>query len=135
LPERQEAIRWCLQNGLCKRKEKQMKNTLTLLIASTAISVALGLPAWSALRGPSDLFSAVFSDIQGAANIVLAGDDDGDSDSRRAGRNDDDDEEEGCGRSANGRCAKGNNPAPVGTAPPPKNGLFGTGAAPKAQMN
>lgn len=38
---------------------------------------------------------------------------------------DDDDDDRGAAR----------NPAPAGTVTPPQNGLFGSGAAPKVQMN
>jgi len=114
-----------------------MKNTLTLLIASTALSATLGLPAWSAERGPSKFFSAVSSYVQRAASVFLIGDDDdGGRNSRRAGRHNggDDDGEEGCNRSANGRCTGGNNPAQAGTVAPPKNGLITNGTMPKVQV-
>ena len=31
-----------------------MRKTLTLLVASTALTAAIGLPAWSAMHAPAD---------------------------------------------------------------------------------
>lgn len=125
-----------------------MKKTLTLLAATTALSAAIGAPAWSALRTSDSSalhFAAVFEVVQDAMPLILAsGDDDDDSkyregsrskedddDDRRYDSEDDDcedngDDDEDCGDGAR-------NAAPAGTVAPPQNGLFGTGAPPKAQ--
>tara|TARA_R110002124_G_scaffold227261_1_gene392545 strand:- start:819 stop:1166 length:348 start_codon:yes stop_codon:yes gene_type:complete len=114
-----------------------MKNIWTLLIASTVLSTALGLPALSAVRSPAGLANPVFVAGQDAASIILVGEDDndGDRDSRSTGRseksNDDDDD---CKSKLSGGCVKANNPAPAGSVAPPKNGLFGSGAAPEVQV-
>lgn len=122
-----------------------MNKTLALLIATTALTVAAGLPALSAMRAspdgaPSGLFSAVFEVDQDSLPFVLVsdddddGDDDDDDDDRgyRDGDDDDDDdcddEDDDCGTGAL-------NPAPAGTVAPPQNGLFGNGAPPQVQMN
>ncbi|KAF0132373.1 MAG: hypothetical protein FD152_1955 [Xanthobacteraceae bacterium] len=92
-----------------------MKKTLTLLVATTALTAAIGVPAWSAMQSPSDVLrpvAALFDDAPQAMPLVLASDDD-DDDCRSGARN----------------------PAPAGTVAPPQNGLFGNGAPPKVQVN
>jgi hypothetical protein len=121
-----------------------MKKTLTLLIASTALTAAIGVPAWSAMTTPRDIFSpaisAVFDGAQETLPLVFVSDDDDDDDDDHEYRNgsrydddddddcDDDDDDEECNGSAR-------NPAPAGTVAPPQNGLFGTGAPPQVQVN
>jgi hypothetical protein len=123
-----------------------MKKTLTLLIASTALTAAIGVPAWSAMTTSRDTFSptisAVFEDAQATLPLVFVSDDDDDDDDDHEYRNgsrydddddddcddDDDDDDEECNGSAR-------NPAPAGTVAPPQNGLFGTGAPPQVQVN
>jgi len=128
-----------------------MTKTLSLLIASTALSAALGLPAWSAVQGgaapaqPVQFVPAVMDDKASPAILLLVDDDDdeheGDDHSSRSGRGegdddgeDDDDDDDDCGTD-DSSCGASSNPAPAGTAAPPQNGLFGNGAAPKAQVN
>ena len=98
-----------------------MKQTLTLLLASTALTAAIGLPAWSAMPAPADAslrpFAATFEAGAQAMPLVLASDDDDDDD--------DDDDRRGGARA----------PAPAGTVAPPQNGLFGTGTPPKVKVN
>ena len=94
-----------------------MKKTLTLLVASTALTAAIGVPAWSAMQAPADSvlrpIAALFDDSSQAMPLVLASDDDDDDDCSGAARN----------------------PAPAGTVAPPQNGLFGNGAPPQVQVN
>ena len=94
-----------------------MKKTLTFLAASTALTVVIGVPAWSAMQAPSDgvlrPVAALFDDAAQAMPLVLASDDDDDDDCRGGARN----------------------PAPAGTVAPPQNGLFGNGAPPQVQVN
>lgn len=119
-----------------------MKKTLAVLIGATALTAVLGLPAWSALGGggaaaprPATLQAPDMKDL-----LRLVDDDEGEDDdmpkaqrSERdddgAGEEDDDDDDEDGGSAGTG------NPAPAGSAPPPSNGLFGNGTAPKAQVN
>ncbi len=65
-----------------------MKKTLTLLAASTALTAAIGVPAWSAMQAPADgvlrAVAALFDDDSQAMPLVLASDDD-DDDDRLAG--------------------------------------------------
>jgi hypothetical protein len=112
-----------------------MKKTLTLLVASTALTAAIGVPAWSAMQSPPDVLrpvAALFDDAPQAMPLVLASDDDDDDDDRwrdgsRRGHDDDDDDDD---------CRGGaRNPAPAGTVAPPQNGLFGNGAPPQVQVN
>lgn len=101
-----------------------MKTTLSLLAASTALALAVGLPARSAtpaLSGATDPTLPF---------VLASGDDDEGGQKSRAhdSESDDCDEDGGCAG------AKGN-PAPAGSVPPPANGLFGTGAPPAAATN
>lgn len=132
-----------------------MTSRLSLLFASTALVVALGLPALAAMQTPGTaqgdcigVCAAVFgADDQPVPLIRVSGDDDDDDDDGgwfRRGHDDDDDEDEddddddddcdddddddGC------TGARGN-PAPAGSVAPPANGLFGNGAPPVAVTN
>ncbi len=122
-----------------------MKKTFTVLLASTALTAAIGLPAWSAMRAPADgesrLVPALFGDETGALPFVLASDDGEDDDhgygyreSSRRGHDDDDERGHDDDDDDDGR-GGGRNPAPAGTAAPPQNGLFGNGTPPKVQVN
>lgn len=120
-----------------------MKKTLTLLVASTALTTAIGVPAWSAMQTPADgvlrPVAALFDDAPQAMPLVLASDDDDDDDYRRREGSrrghddddcddDDDDDDDDCRGGAR-------NPAPAGTVAPPQNGLFGNGAPPQVRTN
>ena len=115
-----------------------MRKTLALLVASTALATAIGLPAWSAMRSPAAAddhpIAAILDDVQEALPFILASDDDDDdTDRRRPGHgrgdhDDDDDDDDDGGRGAP-------NPAPAGTVAPPQNGLFGNGASPQVKVN
>lgn len=119
-----------------------MRKTLALLVASTALTAAAGLPAWSALRTPSDGAirspGTVADHGQDAPPIVLASDDDDDDDRRflRASRNgDDEDDDDDCDDDDDDCRGGAGNPAPAGTVAPPRNGLFGNGAPPRVGVN
>ena len=117
---------------------QNLTKTLTLLAASTALTAALGLPAWSAMHSPaqtgaaSSISSLIAGDEATAKLILVEGDeedDDDDEGGRKNRRSDDDDDDEdecddddddGCGTAAAA-------PAPAGSIAPPQNGLFGTG--------
>jgi hypothetical protein len=118
-----------------------MKKTISILLASTALIAVIGIPAWSAIRGGvsfDELPDAALGAFREAgASPVLVSDGDGvdrnrehslrradDDDDHSAGDEEDDDD----GGNASG-------PAPAGSVAPPSNGLFGTGAMPKAQVN
>jgi len=117
-----------------------MKKTLAILIASTALTSAIGLPAWSAMnRNDSTLgqaISAVVDDAKEAVERVLisSNDDDHDDDEyddcdeEEDDDDDDDDHDEECNDSAS-------NPAPAGTVAPPQNGLFGGSTPPLVIVN
>ncbi|MGB3810100.1 MAG: hypothetical protein WA943_08375 [Parvibaculum sp.] len=104
-----------------------MKKTLTLLVASTALTATIGVPAWSAMQAPTDgglrPFAAFFEDALQTMPLVLASDDD-----------DDDDDNDDCD-DGDGDCGGARNPAPAGTVAPPQNGLFGNGVPPQVQVN
>ena len=118
------------------------KKTLTLLVASTALTAAIGVPAWSAMKAPADgssrPFAALFEEGARTMPPVLASDDDHDDGrwrdgSRRGHDGEDDDDEEEDDDDDDGRGAAGN-PAPAGTVAPPQNGLFGNGAPPQTKV-
>ena len=125
-----------------------MRKTLAILAASTALTTAIGVPAWSAMRTStgdgSQAFSPLFDDGTQELPLVrvrddddhhakhrkwwrLFGDDDDDDDDDDHDDDDDDDDD--------GRRGGARNPAPAGTVAPPQNGLFGTGTPPKVQVN
>ena len=124
-----------------------MTSRLSLLFASTALTVALGLPAVAALQAQgnaqgdcSGVCAAVLSaDDQPVPLIRVSGDDDDDDDGGWVRRghdddedcdddDDDDDDDDGC-------IGALGNPSPAGTVAPPANGLFGNGAPPVAVTN
>ena len=114
-----------------------MNKILALLIATTALTVAAGLPALSAMRASpdgaqSDLFSAVLNAPQETLPFVFVSDDDDDDRDYRNGSRDDCDEDEDDDDTDCGVGAR--NPAPAGTVTPPQNGLFGNGAPPQVQV-
>ena len=117
-----------------------MRKILTLLVASTALTAAIGVPAWSAMQGAADgsprPLAAPSQEGAHAMPLVLASDDDdgddhGNRDSSGRGHNDDDDDDDDDGGSRGGA----SNTAPAGTVPPPQNGLLGNGAPPQVQVN
>jgi hypothetical protein len=119
-----------------------MKTTLTLLLASTALTAALGFPAWSAMQSRDMVDSARIATISGAAPdasfIILASDDD---DRRRFGRDhdddyddDEDDDDDDDDDDDEDRRGGTRNRAPAGAVAPPQNGLFGNGAPPRVQV-
>lgn len=118
-----------------------MKKTLLLLAASTALTAAIGVPAWSAMRAPilENTRHAAEETRSPVHRVSDREDDDdrrkgwwsgrrGDDDDEYERDDDDDDDDEGGYRAQM-------NPAPAGTVAPPKNGLFGNGARPKVQVN
>jgi hypothetical protein len=117
-----------------------MKKTLTILVATTALSTAIGIPAWSAIQAPEGEghrpLAALFEGDSQTLPLVLASDDD---DRRwwkgaRRGHDDDDDEYEDDDDDEDDDDRGGaRNPAPVGTVAPPQNGLFGNGAPPQVK--
>jgi hypothetical protein len=127
-----------------------MTSRLSLLFASTALIVALGLPALAAMQtqgSAPDQCSGVCAAVLDADElsvplIRVSGDDDDDDDGGWVRRgHDDDEDDEDCddddgddGDDVDCTGALGN-PAPAGTVAPPANGLFGNGAPPVAVTN
>lgn len=119
-----------------------MRKTLTLLVASTALTAVIGTTAWSALSAAPDgsprPFAAIWEDAAQSLPLILASDDDDDDDENHGSRrdHDDDDDDEDCDDDDGDDCRGGaRNPAPAGTVAPPQNGLFGNGAPPQVQVN
>lgn len=121
-----------------------MKKTLLLLVASTALTAAIGVPVWSAMHAPTDQgnlpFTARFAEGEHTMPLLLASDDDDDDDrwqdGSRAGHKDDDDDDDCEDDDDDDDCRGGaSNPAPAGTVAPPHNGLFGNGAPPLVRVN
>ncbi|MBU0644326.1 MAG: hypothetical protein KJ731_06385 [Alphaproteobacteria bacterium] len=135
-----------------------MKKTLTLLVASTALSATFGLAAWSGPSAPlysipldavsagadaSNTPSLMFvsdDDDEGRGWLRWLGDDDDDDDGE-CEDDDEDDEDEDEDRRKNkydddDDCSGSiDTPAPAGTVAPPQNGLFGTDTPPQVQVN
>lgn len=111
-----------------------MTKTLSLLLAATALSAAIAVPAWSAMR------AAMPGAGQAAPQLILIDDDDDDDDQEYAlktgkrDHRDDEDDDDDC-EDDDGACGGAMNPAPAGKTSPPPNGLFGKGEPPKAQVN
>ncbi len=112
-----------------------MTKTLSLLLAATALSAAVAIPAWSAMR------AAMPETAQAAPQLILVDDGEDDDDQEyavKAGKRDRDDDEEDddddC-EDDDGACGGAMNPAPAGKTAPPPNRLFGKGEPPKAQVN
>jgi hypothetical protein len=119
-----------------------MKKTLTLLAASTALTAAIGVPAWSAMRAPANgvlrPVAALFDDAPQTMPLILASGDDDDDDHWREGSRPGHDDDDDCDDDEDGDddCRGGSrNPAPAGTIAPPQNGLFGNSAPPQVQVN
>ncbi|MCB8836298.1 hypothetical protein [Aurantimonas sp. VKM B-3413] len=117
------------------------KKTLTLLVASTALAAAIGVPAWSATKAPADgrslPFAALFEEGMQTMPLVLASDDDDDRrwwDGLWRGHDGDDDDDDDDDDEDDDRRGGARNPAPAGTVAPPPNGLFGNGAPPQTQV-
>lgn len=120
-----------------------MTKTMTLLLASAAITAAIGVPAWSALQTPATgeavaPLSDVFAADEAKRPVMLADsdehedEDEGGSTGRRESDDDDDDDCEEDEGSCGGGAAKA--AAPAGAVPPPQNGLFDTGATPQVKV-
>jgi hypothetical protein len=111
-----------------------MMKTLALLIASTALTTAIAIPAWSAMRASTESdarpMAAIFESVQEALPLILISDDDEDENDDDEDDNDecDDDEDDDS-------CGAVRKPAPAGTVAPPQNGLFGSGTPPQVKVN
>ncbi len=108
-----------------------MTKTLTLLTATAATVLALGVPALAALS--TDGAPRTAGAPQATALRLAEADDEGGGWFRAAGR--DHDEDEGACDDDEGGCGAAPAAAPAGTVAPPKNGLFAPGAAPQVQTN
>ncbi|KJS40195.1 MAG: hypothetical protein VR71_24340 [Roseovarius sp. BRH_c41] len=108
-----------------------MKKIRTLLVASTALTAAIGVPAWSAMRASEgeDLWplAALFDEGSQALPLLRVSGDDDDRDDDDSDDDEDEDEDDDRGGARN--------PAPAGTVAPPQNGLFGTGTPPQVKVN
>ncbi|EKE69082.1 hypothetical protein [Celeribacter baekdonensis] len=140
-----------------------MKKTVTLLVASTALSATFGLPAWSGPSAPlygipldaasagadaSNTPSLMFvsdDDNEGRGWLRWLGDDDDDDDDDDECEDDDEDEDDDDEDRRKNRYDDDdddddcggitNTPAAAGTVAPPQNGLFGTDTPPQVQVN
>lgn len=114
-----------------------MKSTLAILLATTAVIGALGLPALSALgRDPGT--TAVTVETVGNATdgaIRLASSDDDDNRNVSRGDDDDDDDDDECDDDEDDCRRPAPAMTPTGPVAPPANGLFSPGAAPQVRTN
>ena len=124
-----------------------MTKTLTLLLAATALSATIAVPAWSAMR------AAMPGLAQAAPQLTLVDDDEKDDDHEYTGStgkrdrddddeddddgedDDDDEDDDDCEDDDGESCSGSMNPAPAGKVSPPQNGLFGNSQPPKVQVN
>lgn len=111
-----------------------MMKTLALLIATTALTTAIAIPAWSAMSAYTETdalpIAAIFENVQDALPLILISDDDEDE------NDDDDDDDNECDDDEDDdSCGAVRKPAPAGTVAPPQNGLFGSGTPPQVKVN
>jgi hypothetical protein len=118
-----------------------MKKTFAILVASTALAIGAGVPAWSGMHraehasartDDDDILKLASDDRLDRDHGSKARSDDDDrhyGDDDHDDEDDDEDDDDGYGRNASA------NPAPAGTVAPPANGLFCSGAAPKVKLN
>lgn len=119
-----------------------MKRTLAIVLVSASLVAGIGLPAWSMMRGAdqpegtADAISAA-SRASGIVAVPISGDEGVDHGQEHSRRRSGDGEDHDQGDDEDGDDAEGGNvgPGPAGSVAPPNNGLFGTGTAPKAQVN
>ncbi|MFN4203873.1 MAG: hypothetical protein ACK4GM_12515 [Tabrizicola sp.] len=123
-----------------------MTSRLSLLFASTSLTLALGLPSLAAVPTPASttdrcggICAAVFSADDFTVQLIrVSGDDDDhdeEDDEDDDDHEDDDDRAEHCEEDDGDdqvcmRTGGRGNPARAGTVAPPANGLFGNGAPP-----
>lgn len=116
-----------------------MTARLSVLFASTALTLALGLPALAAVQAPAGgaascggiCAATIGEDGKFVPMIRVSDDDNGDREDDDCDDDDEDDDDEGGCKGAAARA----NPAPAGTVAPPANGLFGNGRPPVAVTN
>jgi len=114
-----------------------MTKTLSLLLASAALTAVIGVPAWSAMHTPSQgeavtPLAAVYGGTDASSLLVLVDDDEDEDGNVKRAKSEDDDEED-CDDDEGSCGAAANAPAPAGSVPPPQNGLFGT-ATPQVKV-
>ena len=113
-----------------------MKPTLALLLASTALTAALGLPALGAIQAPASAKEQpAITDTAPDVMLLLLADNDEDDDDDDEGYDDDDDDDDDDDCDDDDCAGTMSNPAKAGTVAPPDNGLFGNGAPPKVEVN
>lgn len=112
----------------------------TFLIASTALSALLVLPALAGLGdagGPTGAYVGARGAAASASGeeplpLIRVADDDGHGEARTQRRgHDDEDDDDDCEDDDDDGCSGAGgkaNPAPTGSVAPPANGLFGKGA-------
>ena len=125
-----------------------MKKFASILVATTALTAAMGLSAWSLIRTPAvageHSLATVLDDGREALSLIFVSDDDddeGEDEQRRHNSSqndddegeDDDDDDDDTGDDDN-EYGKARRPVPAIATTPPQNGLFGNAAPPKVQV-
>ena len=105
--------------------------TLTLFVASAALTAAIGLPAWSAMHQAAEgeaiaPLSSLLGSDQAARPMILADNENDDEDAAGASNRAGDDDEDSCEEDEGNCGSAAAAPAPAGSVAPPQNGLFGT---------
>ncbi len=121
-----------------------MKSRMTILASAAVLTVALGVPAWSAIEpsiaGTIRSIAVVFDDTAKEVAGVFAEHHRRDSDERSRKRShrahhDDDSADADDGREHRAERRRAGEPAPASSTVPPPNGLIGNGVPPRVQIN
>ncbi len=110
-----------------------MTKSIKILIATTALSAVLGLPAWSAMTSSDQETANTATEVRpanepGSKTFIFASGDNGD-DRDHENERDDDDHRRSSDDDDNTR-----NALPTGSVTPPQNGLFESGAKPQVKI-
>lgn len=114
--------------------------SLSLIFASAALTAAIVLPAWSAMKEAAEgnaatRLTSLFGSDEATRPMILADSDDHDDEEAGAAatRRASDEDEEACDEDEGSCKSSARAPAPAGSVAPPQNGLFGT-TPPKVQV-
>jgi hypothetical protein len=113
-----------------------MRKTLALLFVTSSLAALISAPAWSAMHVTPSGDAAPTTEQAGRVIVADADERSGESGVSKDGEHEDEgDDADGCDDDDGACGSAAKNPAPAGTVAPPQNGLFGSGAAPKVQLN
>lgn len=120
-----------------------MTKSIKILIATTALSAVLGLPAWSAMTSSDQETANTATEVRpanepGSKTFIFASGDNGDDRDHENERDDDDrdddDDDDDDHRRSSDDDDNTRNALPTGSVTPPQNGLFESGAKPQVKI-